>query len=59
MTANALRQRGGFALVVISAAIILGIGVTDAIPAAVAGVAAIGLAAGTLLVGTAGKERPV
>lgn len=59
MTANALRERTGFALVVISAAIILGIGVTDAIPVVAAGVAAIGLAAGTLLVGTAGEERPV
>ncbi|CCQ32563.1 hypothetical protein HLRTI_000158 [Halorhabdus tiamatea SARL4B] len=59
MTANALRERGGFVLVVLSAAIILGIGVTDVIPTVVAGIAAIGLAAGTLLVGTAGEERPV
>lgn len=59
MTSNALRERGGFALVVLSAAIILAIGVTDAIPVIVAAIAAIGLAAGTLLVGTAGDERPV
>ncbi|MFB6128860.1 MAG: hypothetical protein ABEJ47_03770 [Halorhabdus sp.] len=59
MAVNSLRQRSGFALVVVSGAIILGIGVTDVIPVVVAGIAAIGLAAGTLLVGTAGEERPV
>jgi len=59
MTTDSLQTRGGFALLVVSAAVILGIGVTDLIPAFVAGIAAMGLAAGTLLVGTAGEERPV
>lgn len=59
MTTDSLKERGGFALLVVSATIILAIGVTDLVPVFVAGVAAIGLAAGTLLVGTAGEERPV
>ncbi|ACV10413.1 conserved hypothetical protein [Halorhabdus utahensis DSM 12940] len=59
MTTDSLRTRGGFALLVVSAAIILLIGVTDLIPPLAAGIAALGLAAGTLLVGTAGEGRPV
>ncbi|WP_275883629.1 hypothetical protein [Halorhabdus sp. BNX81] len=59
MTTTSMRTRGGFALLVVSAAIILGIGFTDLIPAFVAAIAAIGLAAGTLLVGTAGEGDPV
>jgi len=59
MTTDSVKQRGGFALLVVSAALILGIGVTDLVPAFVAGVAAIGLAVGTLLVGTTGTGRPV
>ena len=59
MPTNSTKQLGGFALLIVSSVVILAIGFSDLLPVVAGGAAALGLAAGALLVGTAGEGRPV
>ena len=59
MPSDSTKQLGGFALLIVSSVLILAGGLTDVLPVVTGAVAALGLAAGALLVGTAGTERPV
>ncbi|WP_136689554.1 hypothetical protein [Halorhabdus amylolytica] len=59
MTTNSTKRLAGFALLLVSSVIILAGGVTEVLPIVAGSVAALGLAAGALLVGTSGEGRPV
>ena len=59
MTTDSTKQLAGFALLIVSSVGILAGGLTDVLPVVAGGAAALGLAAGALLVGTADEGRPV
>ncbi|WP_181685663.1 hypothetical protein [Halorhabdus salina] len=59
MAVDSQKQLLGFGLLAVSSVVILAGGVTDVIPAMAGAPAALGLAAGALLVGTAEQGRPV
>ncbi|WP_135664415.1 hypothetical protein [Halorhabdus rudnickae] len=59
MSTDSTKQLAGFALLLVSSVVILAGGMTDLLPLVTGSVAALGLAAGALLVGTSGEGRPV
>ncbi|QGN06294.1 hypothetical protein Hrd1104_02630 [Halorhabdus sp. CBA1104] len=59
MAVDSQKQLLGFVLLVVSSAVMLAGGVSDIVPAVAGAPAALGLAAGALLVGTAAQGRPV
>jgi hypothetical protein len=59
MAADTKKIAGGAGLLLVSSVILLGTGVSNSIPAVLVALAAIGMAAGALLLGTSEGDRPV
>jgi hypothetical protein len=59
MAADTKRIVGGVGLLVVSSAVLLGAGMTSGIPVPLVVLAAFGMAAGALLLGTSEGGRPV
>jgi hypothetical protein len=59
MAVDTKKVAGGTGLLLVSSVILLGTGVSNSIPAALVVVAALGMAAGALLLGTSEGGRPV
>ena len=59
MTVDTKKVAGGAGLLLVSSVILLGTGVSNSIPAALVVLAAIGMSAGALLLGTSEGGRPV